>query len=222
MARRACALGMFGRAVLWTLLAGGCMGRGMTVRDPRVGDLSQIRGQAVQEIYLVPFSLSGVELKGDHGDDKERETNKAKWFTHVVVGAQQAFNDKGPRTRVVCVKAGKSVYDREIFAKTEISVDVREPAPPDALVVSGRYLFSENISGASRAFLGMMSGKSWTRAAISIARGGREVYGCVLDGKYLGGGWSWGYETLGANEGLGRGIAEIIRKLRKGEKIETE
>ena len=42
------------------------------------------------------------------------------------------------------------------------------------------------------------------------------VLGCTIDGKYLGGGLSWDYETLGCNEAIGRQIVRELVELRKG------
>jgi len=51
-------------------------------------------------------------------------------------------------------------------------------------------------------------------------RGNAIICDATLDGTYLGGGFSWGYETLGANEALGRSIIDVVRKLQSGEPIE--
>jgi hypothetical protein len=38
----------------------------------------------------------------------------------------------------------------------------------------------------------------------------------------LGGGFSWGYETLCANEALGRAIIDVIWRLQTGQHIDIE
>ena len=55
-------------------------------------------------------------------------------------------------------------------------------------------------------------------------RPARQTVVCdaTLDGTYLGGAFYWGYETLDANEALGRIIVETIQKLQKGEHIGVE
>ena len=197
------------------LFGTGCLGRGLTIRDAAPGDLTQIQGQTLDTIYFVPFDMKGLELKGDHGDAATAAANKAKWFSHLVVGAQDALNEQMPGVRVALVGERPAQLDI-IEEKYALKVDVVSKVPKGAYVVRGSYTFSEEISGAARAMLGVMVGKSWTRARTRVEKDGVAIYGCTIDGKYMGTAYSWGYETLGANEALGKGIAEVIEAIQKG------
>lgn len=199
----------------------GCAGRDSTVQTVSAGNLSLLKAQAVTDVYFTPFDLSGVKLEGDHGDAKAEE-NKQKWFTHVVAGAQRYFDSSaGTHASAILTGRASDAYADDVMQKGKVRFKLAEQAPPGALVVGGKYLYSRNIAGASRFFLGMMSGKSWNRAEVTISRGGDVVYSATLDGKFLGGGYSWGYETFAVNEGLGAGIAEIIWKLQRGAPVDV-
>lgn len=202
----------------------GCAGRDATVKTVSAGDVSLLKGSPLTEVYFAPFDVSGVKLEGDHGDGAVAEGNKKKWSSHVVAGAQRYFDGirgAGTGVSVLSAKTGLDDYDEVVMSKGKVRFRAGEP-PPEALVVKGKYTFSKNVAGASRFFLGMMSGKSWNRADVTISRGATVIYSATVDGKYLGGGYSWGYETLAVNEGLGHGIAEIVWKLQRGLPIETK
>lgn len=206
---------------LLLVMGTGCLGRGMAVHHPQPGDIARLQGHTFDHVYFVPFGQTALQLKGDHGDEATAEANKAKWFSHLVVGAQDAFDDELAGVKVVYV-GERPAYIDVVLEKYETSIEFAAEVPSDAYVVTGRYLFSEEISGGARAMLGVMVGKSWTRAEISISQGGEAIYGCTIDGKYMGTAYSWGYETLGSNEGLGRGIVEVILNLHRGEPIEVD
>ena len=184
-------------------------------------DTGQLRSQGVPAIYFVPFDPSAVVLKGDHGEGRTIAENEGKWFSHLVAGAELALEDLKSASAAVLVTPAASPYDAEVMDKLKVLIRYSPGVPPNAVVVTGRYLIADNVSGASRAMLGMMMGKTFTRAQIRIARGNAVICDATLDGTYLGGGFSWGYETLGANEALGRVIVEVIQKLQTGEPIET-
>ncbi len=160
-----------------------------------------------------------MKLEGDHGNGSKIDENEKKWFTHVVIGAQRKLTTK---TAAVLVHDALTGYDKVAMEKSKISFTTSPTPPPDAIVVSGKYVSSRNVAGVSRAFLGMMSGKSWNRAEITIRRGDATLFQGTLDGKFLGGGYSWGYETLIVNEGLGAGIAGVIRDLQRGVPVEVK
>ncbi len=194
----------------------------MTVRDAKSVDLSRIRGAKIEKVYFRPFDLSGVKLSGNHGKGKKVEENKRKWFTHVLVGAQGQFHRSDTGIQAVLLRERATAYDKEVFKRTMADVKTVSGAPPDAIVVTGKYLSSDNVGTASRAVFGAASGKSLTQASISIRRGKSTIFTCRIDGKYYGGGIPWEYETLSSNEGLGAGIADVILKLNKGEKVSSE
>jgi hypothetical protein len=108
------------------------------------------------------------------------------------------------------------------MSKLKVMFRYSRAVPVNALVVTGRYLVSDNVGGGSRALLGSMMGSTFTRADVRILRGNAVVCAAVIDGKYLGGGFSYGYETLGANEALGRAIVDVIGRLQTGAPIELE
>ena len=198
----------------------GCMGRSSSVHALAPGDLGQLRSQPIGDVYFVPFDTRTVALKGDHGDTSTAAQNIGKWFAHVVAGAQLAFEETQIVGTTVMVAQGANPYDAEVMDKLKVRLRYSPTIPASAIVVTGRYLESDNVSGGARAMLGIMSGKTYTRAQIRITRGNAVICDATLDGTYLGGGFSWGYETLGANEALGRSIVEVIRKLQIGERIE--
>jgi hypothetical protein len=211
---------MLGLTIL--LFGSGCMGRSSAVRALAPADIGQIRARGITAVYFVPFDASSVVLKGDHGDGPTAEQNKGKWFSHVVAGAQLALNEDKDGTAAVLVTPVQNPYDREVMDKLKVRINYSPGIPLGAVVVSGRYLVSDNVSGGSRAMLGAMVGNTYTRAQIRVMRGNAIVFDATLDGTYLGGGFSWGYETLGANEALGRIIVEVIQKLQRGEHIDIE
>jgi hypothetical protein len=186
------------------------------------GDIGQIRAQGRPVLYFVPFDVSSVALKGDHGDGPTAMENKGKWFSHVVSGAQLALDEGKAGTVAVFLTPRQNPYDHEVMDKLKVRINYAPGVPPGGIVVTGRYLESDNVSGGSRAMLGAMMGKTYTRAQIRVMRGDSVIFDATLDGTYLGGGFSWGYETLGANEALGHVIIEVIEKLQRGEHIDIE
>jgi hypothetical protein len=198
------------------------MGRSSAVRVLAPGDLGPLRAQPLGDVYFMPFDTRGVLLKGDHGDAATAEQNKGKWFSHVVAGAQLAIEDgKAPGSAVLVTQVA-SPYDAEVMDKLKVRIRYSPGVVPNAIVVTGRYVVSDNVGGGARAMLGAMVGNTYTRAQIRITRGGAVICDATLDGTYRGGGFSWGYETLGANEALGRAIVEVLLKLQRGEHIEIE
>jgi hypothetical protein len=191
----------------------------MSVRDSQVGDLTRIQNRQVAKVYFVPFDTSKVELRGNHGSDETVEENKAKWFSRVVIGAHNQFERAMPGTTAVYVRALPTPHDVTAQDAHKLKLEFAPTAPPDAFVVQGEYVSSHNIGAADRFWVGMMAGKSWTRARVTVKAGDTVVYTGTVNGKYLGGGFSYGYEILGANLGLGQAIAEVIEKLQKGEPI---
>ena len=161
-------------------------------------------------------------MKGDHGEGATITNNEVKWFSHVVAGAQHALDEMKMHSAAVFVTPAPNPYDHEVMSKIGAVFQYSPGVPPNMVVVTGRYLESDNVSGGSRAMLGVMMGKTFTRAQIRITRGNAIICDVTLDGTYLGGGYSWGYETLGANEALGRAIIEVIQKLQTGQHIEIE
>ncbi len=127
-----------------------------------------------------------------------------------------------PGVHVVVVAPSPSPYTSSLMAKHGIQLQHTDNVPQGAYIVSGNYSYSKEIAGVSRAFLGVMSGKSWTRAQISITQDGAKIFNCAIDGKYMGGGYSYGYETLGANEGLGMGLVQVVVKLNQGKPVRGE
>ncbi|MCA9548814.1 MAG: hypothetical protein KC933_02190 [Myxococcales bacterium] len=202
--------------IFFLLLFASTACRSLSVRGAEPGKLDLAQNTA-EQIYFEPFSLEGVELAGNHGGTGNTE----RWFAHVLVGAQVAAQDKLPGSRVVLVGQRPSGL-ATVEEKYETKVDPVDAAPQGALRVRGRYIYSEEVGGASRALIGMMAGKSWTRARVEILRDDEPVYTCFVDGKYLGNGYSWGYETLGANEEVGRAIVEVIAALKAGQAVASE
>lgn len=201
------------------MAATGC--RSLSVRGAEPGNLSLVRAQPAQEIYFETFALDGVQLSGDHGDAQTAEANKDKWFSHVLVGAQETAKDKLPGAQVFLL-GPRPAQLAEVEEKYEARVKTVDQLPANALRVTGRFVYSDEISGGARALVGIMAGKSWTRARVQILRGDEAIYTCHIDGKYLGSGYSWGYETLGANEEVGRAIIEVIAALKAGKPIKSE
>jgi hypothetical protein len=198
----------------------GCQARDSSVRMFAPGDMRFIYSQPVPAVYFVPFDTSAVVMSGDHGDAPKAAENKGKWFSHVVAGAQLAFNDSHAASQAVLVTPVASPYDRDVMGKLQVVIGYSPVVPPNAFVVTGRYLESDNVGGGVRFLVGSMGGKTFTRAHIRIARGPAIICDATVDGTYLGGGYSWGYETLGANEALGRAIVEIVQKLQTGQPVE--
>jgi hypothetical protein len=199
-----------------------CSARHSSVRVIAPGDLRQIQGQPLPEVYFVPFDTSAVVMRGDHGDGPTAEQNKGKWFSHVFGGAELALADAKMTTSALLVAQAPSPYDSEVMSKLKVIFRYSRAVPQNALVVTGRYLVSDNVGGGSRALLGAMMGSTFTRADIRVLRGSAVVCAAVVDGKYLGGGFSYGYETLGANEALGRAIVDLITHLQTGAPIELD
>ncbi len=199
-----------------------CMGRSSSsIQDARQGNLQSIRDQNITHLYFVPFDTSTVKLNGDHGDDKTAAENKSKWFAHLFLGAIDQIHDTKSTTSPVLVEVVPQTYETWLSNKTKKPFQYQNKAPANSFVVTGKYIESKNVSGGSRAMLGIMVGKSYTRAAVEIKKGKELIYAGTIDGKYLGGGYSWGYETLGANEGLGKEIIAIIQSLQSGKKKEA-
>src|SRR5262249_31864196 len=143
------------------LFSFGCMGSSSAVRVFAPGDVSQLRSQAaIPAVYFVPFDLSNVVLKGDHGDPSKATENEHKWFSHVVAGAQVALDEAKTGTVAVFVTQAPNLYDREVMDKLKVRFRYSQAAPDDAIVVTGRYLISDNVSGGSRAMLGVLIGKT--------------------------------------------------------------
>jgi len=204
-----------GFLAIMAMLAG-CMGRQAEVKDYSHGDLSLIRNQKITTLYIVPFDVSSVELKGDHGDASERTTNKNKWFSHVYLGAMNGLSDTDSEIEAIVARGNAITYEDWLMNKTKKKFKYQGNIPTDSYTITGKYIVADEISGAARAFLGVMSGKTWTRAKVKIKRGSKVIYTGTIDGKYMGSGYSWGYESLGANEGLGREIVAIVQRLQKG------
>ncbi len=204
------------------LLLSACGPRALAVRDPQPGNTAALQGKTFDKVYLVPFDQSDVVLNGAHGDDEATKTaNKAKWFDHLAVGVQQELNKRLKGVRAVYAgNTGPAL--QAASEKYEVTVETADSVPADALVVKGRYVESREVSGASRAWVGGWAGKSFTRAEIKVFKGDEQIYACTLDGKYLGGGFSWGYETLGANERLGHLVAQLLWHIRDGRPIVAE
>lgn len=160
-------------------------------------------------------------MKNEPRDVAPSLRSKSSWFAHVIVGAQKAADKDLPGTKVMLV-GHRSPQLPIVEEKYDTRIEPVDQAPADALVVRGRFVYSEEISGTSRAVLGMMAGKSWTRARVEVLRGGENVYTCHVDGKYLGNGYSWGYESLGANEEVGRAIVQVIAALKAGKTVKSE
>jgi len=200
----------------------GCRGRSLTVRDARPGDVRLVEGKQFERVYFVPFTMNTVALEGAHGEGAVLEDHKANWFVHLAAGAQLEMNKRMKGSQVVIVGSGPSGHGRQVMEKFHLKLEWAEAVPAGALAISGRYISSREVSGASRFWGGMMSGKSWTRGAVGIRVGEAKVFDCVVDGKFLGGGWDWGYETFGANEALGRGIVDVVSALQKGKKVKSE
>jgi hypothetical protein len=198
--------------VLGAAVTQGCMGRGSAVTAANVSG-GGMKGEALTDIYLVPFDTSTVKVEGDHGEGAKKAENIANWATHVAIGLQKHL----PAAKVYIVRPALTDHDRTAMEKSKVTFRSAAEAPAGALVVTGTYLTSKNVSGAARAWLGVMSGKSVTTAKVAIQKGGAGIFDGELAGKYLGGGFSWGYEMLGVNEGLGDGIGKVIESLQRGE-----
>lgn len=204
-------------SVLLLMTVSGCMGRGASVATVSTSNASAVGGNALRDVCFVPFDTSKVAMEGDHGDASTARENRRKWFTHVVLGAEKKLRKAGGSA--ILVKDGADSYDKLVMGKEEVSFRVSPKMPAGSLVVTGRYVSSKNVGGGSRFWLGAMSGKSWNRAEVTVKKGNTVVFKGTVDGKYLGGGYSWGYETLAVNQGLGAGIVEILQKLQKGERV---
>lgn len=198
------------------LFAVGCA-RSMVVRGAEPGRVELLQNQPVDEIYFQSFDHSEAELAGDHRD---ASVNKPKWFPFLLAGASEAAQDAGVRVVVVGLRP-------RLMSAIELKVGPRPleatiNPPKDAVMVRGRYVYSQEVSGTARAMAGMLNGASWTRAEVTISRGDEVVYQCHIDGEYLGSAYSWGYETLSANEEIGRAIVELVGALQKGERIRSQ
>src|SRR5882724_10016158 len=138
----------------------GCSGRSSSVRALAPGDTRQLYAQAVPAIYFVPFDYTAVVLKGDHGDGPRAADNERKWFSHVVAGAQLALDDAKAGGSAVLVTGSNNPYDGEVMDKLKVLFQYSPAVPANAVVVMGRYLVSDNVSGAGRAMLGAMLGST--------------------------------------------------------------
>jgi len=205
--------------VLGVVLLVACGGRSRTVQDTTKGDLNLVKGKTFEKVYFVPFSQKNVKLDGAHGEGGGVAENKANWFVHLAAGAQRELNKRMKGTQLVIVGSGPSDHGRKVMDKAHVKLEWATAAPAGALTITGRYITAREVSDSARVWGGMMSGKSWTRAHAVIAVGGKMVIEGDVDGKYLGSGWAWGYETFGANEALGGAIVEVLWKIQKGKKV---
>lgn len=198
------------------LVFSGCGPRHTTMRDVSTPDTGALKGQQIDAIYIVPFATTDTELSGDHGDTPTRTENLTKWAPHVAVAAADYVKGEMPGTKVIMV-GEPTPYSDELFEKADVEITFVSQAPAEGIVTTGKHTSAREVSGAARFFLGGMSGKTWTRCVIDIQKDGEVVYAYTIDGKYTGGGWSLGYETLGANESIGTHLAETIHDMQKGE-----
>jgi len=204
------------RTVLLAALAvlGACAGKAFVVEDAVPGDVTLLKTQDLLRVYFEPFDTSHAALEGDHGAGEEVENNRRLWFPHLLIGAQREIAARVPDARVVAVGEGPSEHAKEAMRRTATSVAWATAVPERSVVVSGEYVVSREVLGGR----GVLGGRSHTRVEVTIRVGDAEVYHCAVDGRYDDDGpILWDYQTLGANESAGRGIADLLVRLRAGE-----
>lgn len=212
--RRLSTLAILSLAMAWVAGCGG-----LKVWDPNPGALAAVQGQPITAIYFNSLDTAETQMHGDHGPAEEWPARKGEWHIHFIAGAHMGVEKWFEGAKIFFLKEKPADYDLYIMQKMEVPVEFATEAPADAIVVSAKVLESREAAGAARAFIGGMAGKTWLKVQVDLSRGGERVYSFIEEGEYHGGAWSWGYESLGAQEDAGRKVMNVLRALQAGEEI---